>query len=261
LLLLSVPLLEGRDNGWPWWMLVCLVLVAPAAVLFAWYERRLAARGGTPLVRVELFSNRGFAGGVPIAFLFMASYASFLLLLAIYLQAGLGFSPLHSGAVYTPAAIGFFITSLAAPRLVPLLGRHVLSIGYVTAALGLLATAATVKAAGSGLVGWELAPTLFLAGLGQGLGMSPLVGRSSRDLSPPTRVPGPGWSRPRFRPATYSASDSAACCSSPYSAAGTPAWPTPTRSHSRCRPARCCYRSLRCWFIDYRLRRLRPRTR
>ncbi len=159
LLLLSVPLLEGRDNGSPWWMLVSLVLVVPAAMVFARSERRLAAQGGAPLVRVELFRNRGFACGVPIAFLFMASYASFLLLLAIYLQAGLGFPPLHSGAVYTPAAVGFFITSLAAPRLVPLLGLHVLSIGYLTAALGLLATAATLTAAGSGLVGWELAPT------------------------------------------------------------------------------------------------------
>ncbi len=192
LLLLSVPLLEGRDSGWPWWMRVSLVLVAPAAFLFAGYERRLAARGGAPLVRPELFRNRGFAGGLPIAFLFLASYASFLLLLAIYLQAGLGFSPLHSGAVYTPAAVGFFITSLAAPRLVPLLGRHVLSIGYVTAALGLLATAATVAAAGSGLVGWELAPTLFLAGLGQGLGMSPLVGTIIAGLDPADAGAGAG---------------------------------------------------------------------
>lgn len=36
------------------------------------------------------------------------------------------------------------------------------------AAFGLLATAATVAAAGQGLVGWEIASTLFIAGLGQG---------------------------------------------------------------------------------------------
>jgi hypothetical protein len=122
LLLLAVPLLEGRDSGWPAWMLVCLVCSAPAFAVFLGYERRLAGPGGSPLVRIELFRSRTFAGGVPIAMLFMASYARFLLLLAVYLQAGLGFSPLHSGAVYTPAAVGFFITSLAAPRLVPLLG-------------------------------------------------------------------------------------------------------------------------------------------
>jgi hypothetical protein len=184
LLALSVPLVEGRDYGWPAWMIVCLVAAAPAFAAFAAYERRFAARGGSPLVRLDLFGNRGFAGGVPIGVLFVTSYAGFLLLLAVYLQTGLGFSALHSGAVYTPAAVGFFVASLAAPKLVPLLGRHVLTVGYVVAALGLLATAATVAAAGSGLVGWELAPTLLIAGLGQGLGMSPLVGTIIGGLEP-----------------------------------------------------------------------------
>jgi hypothetical protein len=75
---------------------------------------------------------------------------------------------------------------------VPLLGRQVLSVGYVVAALGLLATAATVAAAGSGLDGWELAPTLFIAGLGQGLGMSPLVGTIIAGLAPADAGAGAG---------------------------------------------------------------------
>jgi len=44
--------------------------------------------------------------------------------------------------------MGFFVTSLLAPRFVPLLGRHVLTVGYLTAALGLLGTSAAVAAAG-----------------------------------------------------------------------------------------------------------------
>jgi hypothetical protein len=75
---------------------------------------------------------------------------------------------------------------------VPLLGRHVLSIGYVVAASGLLATAATVAAAGGDLIGWELAPTLFIAGLGQGLGMSPLVGTIIAGLEPAEAGAGAG---------------------------------------------------------------------
>jgi EmrB/QacA subfamily drug resistance transporter len=192
LLFFSVPLVEGRDQGWPAWMLVCLVCSPFVFAAFVAFERRLAARGGSPLVRLELFRKPGFAGGVPIAMLFVSSYAAFLLLLAVYLQSGLGFSALHAGAVYTPAAVGFFITSLAAPKLVPLLGRHVLSVGYVIAALGLLATAATVAAAGRDLVGWELAPTLLIAGLGQGLGMSPLVGTIIAGLEPAEAGAGAG---------------------------------------------------------------------
>jgi EmrB/QacA subfamily drug resistance transporter len=176
LLLLVVPLLEGRELGWPIWMIGLLIAALPGFALFFWYEHRLGRRGGRPLVPTALFANRSFAIGIPIAGLFMMSYAGYLLILAIYLQVGLEFSPLHSGLIYTPSAVGFLITSLAAPRFVPLFGRHVLSIGYVTAALGLLGTATTAYAAGTRLVGFELAPFLFVAGLGQGLGMTPLVG-------------------------------------------------------------------------------------
>jgi MFS family permease len=184
LVLLVVPLLEGRELGWPAWTIASLVAAVVAGAGFIRYERRVAAQGGVPLVRLDLFRNPGFASGVPIAALFMCSYAGFLLLMAIYLQIGLGFSPLAAGLAYTPSAIGFFVTSLLAPRFVPLLGRHVLTLGYVTAALGLLGTAATAAAAGANLVGWQLAPTLLIAGLGQGLGMSPLVGTILGTLPP-----------------------------------------------------------------------------
>jgi MFS family permease len=176
LLALMVPLIVGRDAGWPWWLVLVLVSSLPALAAFLAYERRLSARGGAPLVRLELFRSPSFAGGIPIAFLYTASYASFLLLLAVYLQIGLCFSPLEAAAIFAPAALGFLIMSLTAPRLVPVLGRHVLTVAYVMAGLGLLGTAATAAAAGSGLTGWELAPMLFVTGLGQGLGMSPLVG-------------------------------------------------------------------------------------
>jgi EmrB/QacA subfamily drug resistance transporter len=176
LALLIVPLVEGRELGWPLWTLLSLGLSLIGAAAFFAYERRISARGGSPLVRLDLFRNAAFASGVPIAALFTASYAGFLLLLAVYLQVGLGFSPLQAGLTYTPAACGFFLASLGAPRLVPLLGRHVLTVGYVIAAFGLSAAAATAAAAGGTLAGWQLAPSLFVAGVGQGLGMSPLVG-------------------------------------------------------------------------------------
>jgi hypothetical protein len=62
----------------------------------------------------------------------------------------------------------------------------------VTAALGLFGTAAMAAAAGGGLHGWELAPTLLIAGLGQGLGMSPLVGTIISGLRPEDAGAGSG---------------------------------------------------------------------
>jgi EmrB/QacA subfamily drug resistance transporter len=192
LMLLIVPLLEGRELGWPLWMLACFAASFPMFWLFVWYERRFAARGGRALVRMELFACESFAFGVPIAALFMASYAGFLFTLALYLQVGLGFTPLQSGMTYTPTAIGFFLTSLAAPRLIPLLGRQVLTLGYITSTFGLAATATTVFSAGARLHGFELAPSLFIVGLGNGLGLSPLVGTVIAGLAPQEAGAGAG---------------------------------------------------------------------
>jgi EmrB/QacA subfamily drug resistance transporter len=184
LMLLIVPLLEGRELGWPLWMVAAFVASFPIFGLFVWYERRFARRGGRALVRMDLFACKSFAYGVPIGALFMASYAGYLFTMALYLQVGLGFSALQSGVTYTPSAIGFFITSLAAPRLIPLLGRQVLTVGYVIAAFGLMATATTAYAAGAHLHGFELAPSLFITGFGNGLGLSPLVGTVISGLEP-----------------------------------------------------------------------------
>jgi EmrB/QacA subfamily drug resistance transporter len=192
LLLLIVPLLEGRELGWPIWMWMSLIAAFPVFALFVWYERRFAAHGGRALVRMELFANESFAFGVPIAALFMASYAGFLFTLALYLQVGLGFTPLQSGMTYTPTAVGFFITSLAAPRLIPLLGRQVLTLGYIVSTFGLAVTATTVFFAGSHLHGFELAPCLFIVGLGNGFGLSPLVGTVIAGLAPQEAGAGAG---------------------------------------------------------------------
>jgi hypothetical protein len=62
----------------------------------------------------------------------------------------------------------------------------------VVAALGLVAAAATVAAGGGGLTGWELAPPLFIAGLGQGLGYSPMVGTIIAGLEPADAGAGAG---------------------------------------------------------------------
>ena len=176
LLLLAVPLLDGREAGWPWWMVGALIAAVPAGALFVLYERRKAAAGGSPLVNMALFGQRAFSIGIMIALIFFGGITGLFFVMAVFLQAGLHFSPLAAGLTFVPLGIGFTISSLSAPRILTVLGRGTLGLGYIVVAIGLAVVFVTVRHAGMNLSGWDLTPALFVMGIGQGLGMSPLVG-------------------------------------------------------------------------------------
>jgi hypothetical protein len=53
-----VPLTLGRDEGWPPWTWASLAAALPVLGLTLWWERRLARRGGEPLIDLPLFRDR-----------------------------------------------------------------------------------------------------------------------------------------------------------------------------------------------------------
>lgn len=92
---LVYPLIEGRETGWPAWMIAMLVACPVALAAFVRFEARLDARGGDPLVTLSLFRNSGFAAGLVMALAFYM-LSSFYLTFAVYLQSGLHKSPLQA---------------------------------------------------------------------------------------------------------------------------------------------------------------------
>ncbi|MEU9206322.1 MFS transporter [Streptomyces sp. NPDC048332] len=174
LLLLTYPLIQGREEGWPWWAWACFVASAAAFALFVVLERNLERRGGDPLMRLSLFSQRSFSLGIVLVLAVYALLTSYYLALSIAMQDGLGLSALGSGLVYTPAAVTFFVFSLIAGRLVPKYGRRVLEVGSVVLALGYLATA-VVLLSGPRLTPLLVIPTLMLQSVGGGLLITPLL--------------------------------------------------------------------------------------
>jgi predicted MFS family arabinose efflux permease len=173
LLLLVVPLVSGRDAGWPWWMLLMLAASLPALALF---EQRLAKRGGSPLVKLALFQQRAFTVGNLIALAFFSCNAGMAFVFTVFLQVGLGFSPLQAGLAFVPSAIGTFVAALLGPRLIPKLGRSILILGFFAQGVGLLVMLVIVLYSGTTLSGLTLAPVFFIMGAGSGLGVTPLVG-------------------------------------------------------------------------------------
>ena len=68
---------------------------------------------------LHLFGERGFSTGIAIAVTFFMGIASFGLVLTLFLQVGLGFTPLHAGLTFLPFSVGVLIASGAAARLAP----------------------------------------------------------------------------------------------------------------------------------------------
>jgi EmrB/QacA subfamily drug resistance transporter len=169
LMLLLYSLVQGRELDWPAWTFVSMAASVPAFGLFALHQRRRARRGGSPLVPLALFRQRGFVGGVVGGLVFFSGVASFFLVMTITLQAGLGFSPLHTAATFLPWSLGIAIASGVSVQLAPKLGRRLTVAGSLAMAAGMSAILYAVDAAGADLGTWALAPGLLVSGLGMGM--------------------------------------------------------------------------------------------
>jgi EmrB/QacA subfamily drug resistance transporter len=170
-----LPLVEGRQHGWPVWTWVSLATAPMILLMFAAHQRRLAQRGGEPVMAPALFRNRSFSAGLITQLVFWSGQASFFLVLALYLQQGRGLSALDSGLVFTILAISYVIASAQAPVLVARHGRRLIAVGALVLASGhglLLAGVAHIGAAGSIVF---LIPGLVTIGAGMGLLIVPLT--------------------------------------------------------------------------------------
>ncbi len=169
LALALVPLTLGSDEGWPVWTWVSLAAALPVlAATLAW-ERRLTRRGGEPLLDLALFRDRAFSAGLVLNFVAIFFFGSFMFVLTLLLQSGLGLSPLHAGIVNLPLALTFIAMTLLGPKLAARLGPRSITVGAGFATLGTIALALIAMHAGGHLTGWGTAPATALIGIGQGL--------------------------------------------------------------------------------------------
>lgn len=168
LVLLCVPLIQGREAGWPWWAWAGLAGSAVAFAAFVGVERRSA----DPLLAPSLFGIRSFSVGIALVLAIYACLTSYYLVLSVALQEGLGMDALGAGLVYAPAAVTFFVFSMVASRLVPRFGRRVLEVGSVVLVLGYAATA-LVLLGGLPFTPAVVVPTLVLQSVGGGLLITP----------------------------------------------------------------------------------------
>jgi EmrB/QacA subfamily drug resistance transporter len=175
LLLLVYPLVEGRNAGWPAWTFVCMAFAIPVLALFLLYEQRETRTGGEPLLPLSLFRERSFDLGMVTLLVFYGGLSSFFFVLSLYLQIGLGFSALTAGWTFVPLSLSFALSSLASPRLVPLLGAWVVRGGTIIMIVGDLWTLLIVQQAGLVVQEQQLLLPFLVMGMGEGMVLAPLI--------------------------------------------------------------------------------------
>lgn len=183
-LLLLVPLVEGRQEGWPAWTFISLAASVVVFALFAWQQVRLSRAGGTPLVEPSLFRSRSFVTGLTTVLAVYGGMASFMLVIALYVQDGLRYSPLRAGLVFLPMGVAFFATSMNAAKFIRRLGRRTLTVGAILIVAGEVCLALITRDAGA-QVNLPLYEVLMaVAGAGIGMVGAPLLSQVLLGVEP-----------------------------------------------------------------------------
>ncbi|MCL8014005.1 MFS transporter [Streptomyces sp. AS02] len=176
LLMLLYPLTRGRELGWPLWGYVSMggALVVLGALVA--YERRKADRDGSPLVELSLFKVKSFAAGIAVQTVFGVALGIFFLVWTLYMQYGLGWSPLKAGLTGIPFSIAVSTAAgLSVGKLVPRFGRKVLQAGALVMAIGVLIYIWESGHYGLSIAPWQMALPLVVMGVGMGLIVAPLT--------------------------------------------------------------------------------------
>jgi EmrB/QacA subfamily drug resistance transporter len=179
--LLVVPLIQGRELGWPAWT---YVMMAAGALLFALFavSQRCSRH---PVVAPTLLRRRSFVVGLLIVAGFYASLSAFVLVVNLLLQQGMHWTPLRTGLTLLPWALGTAVAVLLAGAvLAERLGRATLHLGLALAVAGLLALWWSVAHWDTGITVWNLTPALLLTGFGSGLVFVPLTDFIIGDATP-----------------------------------------------------------------------------
>ena len=146
-----------------------LAAAVPLLLLWVCWERSYKARGRQPMVDLALFRHRSFTHATAISGMQFLGGTSVFVLVALFIQNGMGASALAAGMIGLPNALISAVTSIATGRMALAKGRTIVIVGLSCMVAGVVLTAATAAfTIEHGYSFWWLMAPLTLIGFGNG---------------------------------------------------------------------------------------------
>jgi EmrB/QacA subfamily drug resistance transporter len=159
--LLVFPLVDGRAMGWPAWIFGVLAASVPVLALFAVHQRRRVRSRRTPLIEFSVLRKRSYVSGVVFTS-------------GLFLQIGLGYSPMKASLYSAALAVGAFLGSGVGAWAATAVGRPILHAGLAIMAIGTAVLYFSLRAVDGGVGLGVLAPGMAVFGFGMGMIFVPL---------------------------------------------------------------------------------------
>lgn len=177
--LVIIPLQQGREANWPWWLLAMLGAAVPLLLVLIDHERR---RGADAVLPTSLFRLRSFSAAGLLATLVMSTVISVNLILVWFTQLALGWTPMQTAVSLVGFAVALVTVGTWGAKRVPRFGRGTVAAGSVLLALGIAVLSALVSVTGAALSPPAVSAALFVAGSGMALVVGTLVNIQLRDV-------------------------------------------------------------------------------
>lgn len=158
------------DDPARWWWLV--VALAAGATFILW-EKAYLSRGKVAIIDFELFRISTFRNGILISSFYFAALPATFIVLTLFLQQGLGFSPVVAGMVTIPFALISAYTSFRSGKVVHKRGRPLVVVGLMTVLGGFGLVALSSVVVPDSYMPWAVAAAMMIAGAGGGAVISP----------------------------------------------------------------------------------------
>lgn len=125
------PMIQGRDLGWPIWILLIFGFSIITSVMFFWQQRSRQRTGKSNLINTQVFKYKSFNIGLCASVFYFMVQDTYFLINVVLLQTGFGINSLDTGLYFMFQGIGYVIASLISIKLIPIYGKFVLISGVI----------------------------------------------------------------------------------------------------------------------------------